>query len=216
MSETVIELRDAVCVLGSFPALAGASATISAGEVVAVRGPNGAGKSTLLRVCGGLNRLRRGSGEVLGHDLASASERRAVRRVVGYLGHQSVLYPDLSAVENVRFWANLAGVDDVDPVGCLDAVGSEPRVADLAVGGLSAGQRRRVELATLVARRPQLWLLDEPHGALDPEGRDRLDELLRRAAASGATVLVVSHEHDRAARLADRELVVRGGLIGVA
>ncbi len=216
MAVPAIELDDAVCVLGSFPALAGASVRVSTGEVVAVRGPNGAGKSTLLRLCGGLVRLRRGTGSVLGHDLASSSARRSVRRTVGYLGHQSVLYPELTPVENLRFWTALAGVDGVDVAASLGAVGLESRLAGVPVGALSAGQRRRVELATMVARRPQLWLLDEPHAALDPDGRDQLDELLRRAAEAGATVLVVSHEHDRAARLADRELIVRGGVIGVA
>ncbi len=216
MAEPAIVLDDAVCVLGSFPALAGASVRIDAGHVVLLRGPNGAGKSTMLRLCAGLLGLTRGQGRVLGHDLRSASARRRLRRSVGYLGHRSVLYPELNGEENLRFWTGLAGVEDLDPRAVLDAVGLPARVADVAVAALSAGQRRRLELATLVARRPELWLLDEPHGALDPSGRDLLDDLIAQASQAGATVVVVSHESDRSQRLADVELDVRGGLIGVA
>ncbi|HEY8093231.1 MAG TPA: heme ABC exporter ATP-binding protein CcmA [Acidimicrobiales bacterium] len=209
--EPVIHLRDAVVVLGRFPALAGASLRVERGEIVLLQGPNGAGKTTLLRVCAGLVPVVRGSASVLGADLTH--DRRAVRSKVGLLGHGNGLYDDLSAGENVRFWGRTAGAGPVEVEAAMDRLGLSGRLADTAVARLSAGQRRRVALAALVARRPELWLLDEPHAGLDAEGRDLVDELLRTAAAAGATVLVASHEQDRAAALAGRRVLVDGGRV---
>jgi ABC-type transport system involved in cytochrome c biogenesis ATPase subunit len=146
---------------------------------------------------------------VLGTDLVH--DRRAVGARVGLLGHSNGLYEDLTVTENIRFWARSvgAGADEVDrAVARLDLSG---RLADAPVSGLSAGQRRRTALAALVVRRPELWLLDEPHAGLDAEGRDLVDELLRTAAAAGATVVVASHEQDRAGALAGRRVLVEGG-----
>src|SRR4051794_16238746 len=103
----VVELLDAVAVLGRFPALAGATLTVERGEIVLLRGPNGAGKTTLLRVCAGLLPLVRGAGRVLGHDLAT--DRRSVRAKVGLLGHANGLYADLTVGENVSFWGATVG-----------------------------------------------------------------------------------------------------------
>jgi ABC-type multidrug transport system ATPase subunit len=90
-------------------------------------------------------------------------------------------------------------------------LGLDGRLRDVAVGRLSAGQRRRTSLACLIARRPELWLLDEPHAGLDQEGRDLVDRIVRDAAAAGATVVMSSHELDRAVALADRTVTVAGG-----
>jgi heme ABC exporter ATP-binding subunit CcmA len=196
-------------VLGQFPALADCSLTIEAGEIVALTGPNGAGKTTVLRVCAGLVGVRRGSVQVLGEDLVR--DRRAVRHRVGVLGHANGLYDDLTAADNVRFWARLAGGSHTDATRALRRVALEPRLDDVATGRLSAGQRRRVALAALVARRPELWLLDEPHTGLDADGRELLDGLLRDAVSAGATVVLASHELDRATQLAHRVLSVVGG-----
>ncbi len=95
----------------------------------------------------------------------------------------------------------------------LARLGLEGRLASTPVGSLSAGQRRRVALAALVARDPELWLLDEPHAGLDAEHRDLLDELVRHVVGRGRTVLLASHEHDRAAALAGRIVTVAGGMI---
>ncbi len=104
-----------------------------------------------------------------------------------------------------------ASASEIDAA--LARLGLAGRLAGTAVGRLSAGQRRRTALAALVARRPELWLLDEPHAGLDAEGRDLIDELLRTAAAAGATVVVASHERERAAGLAQRAVAVDGGLV---
>ncbi|HEX9259940.1 MAG TPA: heme ABC exporter ATP-binding protein CcmA [Acidimicrobiales bacterium] len=209
--EPVVHLRSAVALLGRFPALAGADLRVDAGEIVLLRGPNGAGKTTLLRVCAGLLPVVRGDAKVLGCDLTV--ERRSVRARVGLLGHGNGLYDDLTVRENVRFWARAAGADDREVEVAMDRLGLTGRLASVPAARLSAGQRRRTALAALVARRPELWLLDEPHAGLDADGRDLIDALLRQAVQAGATVLLASHELDRAEGLADRVVTVAGGLV---
>jgi len=130
---------------------------------------------------------------------------------VGFLGHATGLYDELTVTDNIRFWGRAAGARPEDIAGALTACGLDGRLADLAVARLSAGQRRRTSLACLLARRPELWLLDEPHAGLDQDGRDLLDGLVRRAVAVGATVLLASHELDRAEALADRIVTIVGG-----
>lgn len=176
-----------------------------------VQGPNGAGKSTLLRVCSGLLRIEAGEAEVLGHDLRS--DRAAVRRSVGLLGHDTALYDDLTVEENLRFWAQASRVDEAAVPGALDRLGVAARIRDIAVRHLSAGQRRRTALAAVVVRRPRLWLLDEPHAGLDQDGRDLIDQVILDATSAGATVMLASHELDRTLDLATRHLTVAGGTI---
>lgn len=209
--EPVVQLRGAVTLLGRFPALAGIDLDVAAGEIVLLRGPNGAGKTTLLRLCAGLLPVTRGEARVLGHDLADRRQARALRRRVGLLGHATGLYDDLTVGDNVRFWGRAAGADPADIDAALAACGLAGRLAGLVVASLSAGQRRRTSLACLLARRPELWLLDEPHAGLDQEGRDMLDGLVQRAVERGATVVLSSHELDRAEALAHRVVTLAGG-----
>ncbi len=205
----LVSLEGAVSLISAFPALAGVDFSVAAGEIVLLHGPNGAGKTTLLRLCAGLCRLDRGEGHVMGHDLRRRQGRLAVRRSVAYLAHQTSLYADLTVADNIRFWTRANRSDDIEPI--LDLLGLNGRLLDVPVAGLSAGQRRRTALAIVAARRSPLWLLDEPHTGFDAEGRDLLDDLLRRAAGAGAGVVLSSHESDRAATLADREVAIIGG-----
>jgi heme ABC exporter ATP-binding subunit CcmA len=212
-TKTVVDLQDAVAVLGQFPALAGASLTVRRGEIVLLRGPNGAGKTTLLRLCAGLVPLVRGSGQILGLDLAT--QRDSVRRNVGLLGHQNGLYFDLTVGENVQFWGATVGATDEEITAAMERLEVADRLSDLSVRQLSAGQKRRTALACLVVRRAQLWLLDEPHAGLDATARDELDATLREAAASGATIIVASHELERAGSLSTRAVeVIAGQVLG--
>ena len=211
--EPVVQLEGAVTLLGRFPALAGIDLDVAAGEVVILRGPNGAGKTTLLRLCAGLVPLVRGEGVVLGHDLADRRQVRSLRRRVGVLGHATGLYDELTVADNVRFWGRAAGATEAEIQAALEACELTGRLAHLGVAQLSAGQRRRTSLACLVARRPELWLLDEPHAGLDQAGRDEVDGLLRGAVAAGATVVLASHELDRATAVATRTVEVAGGII---
>jgi heme ABC exporter ATP-binding subunit CcmA len=210
---TAIRLRSAVALLGRFPALAGVDLDVAEGEIVLLQGPNGAGKTSLLRVCAGLLAVVDGEANVLDHDLRR--DRRSVRRSIGLLGHATFLYDDLTVADNVRF-AVRAGGGSPDRVGpALAQLGLDGRLRDTTVARLSAGQRRRVAVAALVARSPRLWLLDEPHAGLDAEHRDLLDGLVRSAVAGGATVVLASHELDRATALADRSVLMAGGQVHV-
>ena len=207
----VIDLDDAVAVLGRFPAISGVTLQVDGGEIVWLRGPNGAGKTTLLRVCAGLVPVTRGRGTVLGCDLVT--ERERLRPLVGVLGHRNGLYLDLTVSENVAFWGSTVGATPTERESALARLGLAGRLAGVPVRRLSAGQQRRTALACLVVRRAELWLLDEPHAGLDARGRDDLDAILRQAAASGATVLVASHESDRARPLASRVVDLAGGAV---
>jgi len=209
--EPVVHLRSAVSLLGRFPALAGVDLDVDPGEIVLLQGPNGAGKTTLLRTLAGLLPVVSGTAVVLGHDLAT--DARAVRRRVGLLGHATMLYDELTVADNVRFWSRAAKARPADADAALTELGLDGRLRDVTVARLSAGQRRRASIAVMVARRPELWLLDEPHAGLDAAGRDELDATLRQAAASGATILVASHELERAGSLATRCVDVVAGQV---
>ncbi|HEX2576513.1 MAG TPA: ATP-binding cassette domain-containing protein, partial [Aquihabitans sp.] len=115
--------------------------------------------------------------------------------------------------DNVRFWARAGRSRAADADAAMARLGLDGRLADVAVARLSAGQRRRTSLAVLVARRPELWLLDEPHAALDQDARDLVDSLMRDAVAAGATVLFASHEADRARAVAHRTVTISGGTV---
>jgi len=207
----IVCFRSAVSLLGRFPALAGVDLDVGAGEVVLLHGPNGAGKTTLLRACAGLVAIGAGEATVLGHDLRR--DRRAVRRRVGLLGHASGLYDDLTVEDNLRFAARAAGHPTASADEAMTRLGLDGRLRHVRVGRLSAGQRRRTAIATVVARAPELWLLDEPHAGLDAGGRDLLDALVAEAVGGGATVVLASHELERANVLATRRLLVVGGRV---
>jgi heme ABC exporter ATP-binding subunit CcmA len=198
-------------VTGRFPALAGVDLAVAQGEVVVLEGPNGAGKTSVLRVCAGLLPLTAGEATVLGCD--TRREGAALRRRVGMLGHAAALYDDLTVAENLRFAVRAVAGDlkQVDPV--LDRLELGGRVRRTPVGRLSAGQRRRVALAVLAARRPELWLLDEPHAGLDAGARAVLGEIVTEVVAGGATVLLASHEPKESLPLADRVVSLVGGRV---
>ena len=212
--EPIVHFRGAVSLLGRFPALAGVDLDVAAGEIVLLQGPNGAGKTTLLRVCAGLVRVTAGVAHVLGVDLTV--DPRPVRTRVGLLGHDTGLYDELTVTDNVRFWARATGSSKADADAAMARLDLDGRLADVQVARLSAGQRRRTAFAILLARRPELWLLDEPHAALDQAGRDVVDTLIRDAVAAGATVMLVSHELDRAQAVAHRTVTIAGGVAHAA
>lgn len=207
----VVHLRAAVALAGRFPALAGVDLSVDQGEVVVVMGPNGAGKTSLLRACAGLMPVTSGEAVVLGVDLRA--DHTSVRRYVGLLGHAAPLYDDLNAAENVRFAARALGLPASRADAALDRVDLNGRLRTTPAGRLSAGQRRRVALAALVARRPALWLLDEPHAGLDAGSRTVLGRLVAEAVADGASVLLSSHEPQLSVPLADRVVTMGGGRV---
>jgi len=210
----VASLCDVVVTTGSFPLLAGVNLTLESATTYVVTGPNGAGKTSLLRLLAGLETPNRGSGNVLGFDLCSA-ERRELRRHVGWLGHETSFYPDLSPTENLLFAARTTGADVAFIPVALERVGLTHR-AKVPLKSLSAGQQRRVSLAWLLVRRPRLWLMDEPFASFDDEGRALISELIATAQTSGATVVLTSHGTLPAEIQATSIVIVGGRIDGVA
>ncbi len=206
---TVIDLKGVVAVLGNFPALAGVDLSVNRGEIVLLQGPNGAGKTSLLRVCAGLLPIERGTGTILGMDVAS--QRQDIRSRVGFLGHSNGLYLDLTVKQNMNFWAANVGAADIEVDAAMMRMRVDGRLTDVRASQLSAGQRRRTALASLIVRRAEIWLLDEPHAGLDAAGRDEIDRVLREAVSVGATVVLASHESERASELAHRIVTIDGG-----
>jgi heme ABC exporter ATP-binding subunit CcmA len=206
---TVIDLKGVVAVLGSFPALAGVDLCVARGEIVLLQGPNGAGKTSLLRVCAGLLPIERGSGEILGMNVSL--QREDIRSRVGFLGHANGLYLDLTVKQNMNFWAATVGATDAEVQSAMALMRIDGRLTDVRASQLSAGQRRRTALASLIVRRAEIWLLDEPHAGLDAAGRDEIDGVLRDAVRAGATVVLASHESERASELAHRIVTIDGG-----
>ena len=211
LSTSIIDFRDVVAVYNGYPALAGANLQVKKGEIVLLQGPNGAGKSTLLRLCAGLLPVERGTAFVLGCNVQD--ERERVRSRVGLLGHNNGLYADLSIADNISFWASMVGASRSEIDAAMSRMGIDGSLASRAVGNLSAGQKRRCALACLIVRRAELWLLDEPHAGLDAKGRDEIDAILREASQLGATIVVASHEIERAQHLATRNVAVVAGRV---
>lgn len=186
----VVLFSSVVSLVDRFPVLAGVDLSVDAGEIVLLRGPNGAGKTSLLRAIAGMATIHQGNAVVLGHDLVR--NNRAVRSSVGFLGHQSTLYEELTVRENLVFAARARGVDIDESI--VEKLGLSTRLSAVTVDRLSAGQRRRAALAVVIASDPQILLLDEPHTGLDADARTLLDELIASTAARGRTVIFSSHE----------------------
>jgi heme exporter protein A len=197
---------------GRSAALAGVSLRVEAGATIALLGPNGAGKTTLLRILATSLRPTFGSVEVLEADVAAHPE--LVRPRVAYLSHATALYDDLSAAENLEFAAAMRGVSggSVAARRALEEVGLAVD-ASRRVGTFSAGMRRRLALGRLLLGEPSLVLLDEPHAALDADGMALVDRQIGRWHASGAAVMIASHQAERVLRLADGWARLDGGLL---
>jgi heme exporter protein A len=191
---------------GERVALTGISVRVGEGETLAVLGPNGAGKTTLLRVLAGLLRPHGGTARVLGAELPQ--QRWKIPAQVGYLGHEPLLYRDLTARENLRYHARLHDVDPGRVEELLAATGMLER-ADEPLRELSAGMVQRLAAARAVLHDPPLLLLDEPRSNLDPAAAQLLEPLIGRA--SGRTRVLVTHDVEGGLREADVALGLRGG-----
>jgi heme exporter protein A len=201
-----IELHDLGRAYGERVALSGVTLALPAGRTLAVFGANGAGKTTLLRILATLLRPHRGEARVLGRSLPG--EGWAVRGRVGLLGHDPLLYRDLSARENLRFHARLHGAPAERIEALLDAVGMARR-ADEPVHTLSRGMTQRVAVCRAVLHEPELLLLDEPLANLDPGAAAAVEPLI--GPGSGVTRVVISHDVAHGLAEADLVLGLRGG-----
>jgi heme exporter protein A len=211
-----IELRGLRREFGERTALDGVDLTLAPGESLVVLGPNGSGKTTLLRILATLLRPTAGEVRVLGGRLPG--EAWKARGRIGLLGHQPLLYRDLSGRENLRFHAKLHGLRgeaaEARIAGLLAAVAMERR-ADQRVAELSAGMRQRLAVCRCVLHEPELLLLDEPDSNLDAEGRELARELI--GPGEGRTRVLVTHDPERA--MPDANQVLRlgaGGRVAVA
>jgi heme exporter protein A len=188
---------------------------LDAGETMVVLGPNGAGKTTLLRILATLLRPTAGAARVLGCELPG--EAWKLRGRIGYLGHEPLLYRDLSGRENLAFQARLHGIAAEEAerriAGLLETVAMERR-ADERIAELSAGMRQRLAICRCALHRPELLLLDEPDSNLDAESRQLAQALIGPAA--GCTRVLVTHDPERYAGEADRVLQLAIGAEAIA
>ena len=200
---------------GTTRALIDVDLRVAWGQTLAVLGHNGAGKSTLLRVIASLARPDAGTVVVGGFDRAKDAAR--LRSIVGYVGHQPLLYDDLTAGENLAFYARLYGVADARTrIGqVLEDVGGSAW-ADRRVRGLSNGMQKRLAIARALLHRPSVLLLDEPETGLDVSGLAMLDRLVRGVSDGGAAVVMTTHGMERGLALADQIVVLAEGRVALA
>ncbi|MFQ5942475.1 MAG: ABC transporter ATP-binding protein [Anaerolineales bacterium] len=208
----MIEVKGLVKAFGAKPVLHGLDFHVDEGEFVAVVGPNGAGKTTLLRILASLARQTMGEVSLAGFQLPAQSG--AVRKILGVVSHQPLLYGDLTADQNLRFFGRMYGVSDLDDriPEVLSIVGLTPRRYDL-VREYSRGMQQRLAIGRGILHRPELLLFDEPHTGLDPDAADMLDRLLETVTGEGRTVVMTSHDLTRAGELASRVDILSGGKI---
>jgi heme exporter protein A len=179
--------RSLACVRGGREVFAGLDFSVDSGEALVVTGRNGAGKTSLLRMIAGL--LVPAAGELV---LEGGDKELTVPEQAHYLAHRDALKPSLSVGENLRFWASYLGAPADRTAAALAAVGLGELIA-LPAGYLSAGQRRRLSIARLVAAPRPIWLLDEPTAALDTAAQGRLAELMRDHLAGGGLIVAATH-----------------------
>ena len=208
----MIRLNDVVKQYGLNPVLRGVDLSVEAGEFVTLVGPNGAGKSTLMGIIATL--LRPSSGDVLvgGWRLPEQADR--VRRHIGLVSHNSLLYRDMTAAENLTFFAKLYQLEDAETrvIEALRKVGLFARQRD-PVGTFSRGMVQRLTIARATLHEPDVLLLDEPYTGLDQEATQLLDDLLREETARGRTILMITHDLGHGLGLADRLAILYGGRI---
>ena len=181
------------------------------GSFLSVFGPNGAGKTTLLRLLATLSRPTEGGAELLGVDVKEEPEE--ARGLVGLISHSSMLYPDLTAEENLLFYARLYGVSDPEKrvLELLDAVGLKHRRID-RVGTFSRGMKQRVAIARALVNDPRIVLLDEPYSGLDPHAVDIFDGLIAENR-EGRTFVMVSHDLEKGLAMATHVMVMAKGRV---
>ncbi len=211
----MIEARRLIKTFGLKPVLRGLDFHVEHGEFVALVGPNGAGKTTFLRILATLSKPSMGEVRVAGYPLPA--QATAVRRRLGVVTHQPLLYGDLTAEENLRFYGRMYAVlklkRRIEVV--LEMVGLNVRRRDL-VRQFSRGMQQRLAIGRAILHDPEILLLDEPHTGLDQEAAAMLDTLLRDVADRGRTVVMTSHDLTRAADLAERVDILHKGKIATS
>jgi heme exporter protein A len=212
----MIQVRKLVKRFGLKSVLQGLDFQVQAGEFVALLGPNGAGKTTFLRILASLSRPAFGEVRIAGYRLPG--QAAAVRHILGVVSHQPLLYGDLTAAENLRFYGLMYGIAGQEKrvAAVLEMVGLSARRNDL-VRTFSRGMQQRLAIGRAVLHDPEVMLFDEPHTGLDQDACAMLDNVLREVAARGRTVVMTSHDLARAAELASRfDILSRGKIVASA
>ncbi|AXT86149.1 multidrug ABC transporter ATP-binding protein [Aeromicrobium sp. A1-2] len=207
LNKSVVDVTHLCVVRGATTVIPDLTISVPQGSITGLLGPSGCGKSTLIRAIVGIQIIRSGTVTVLGGPAGTA----ATRQRVGYVTQAGSIYPDLTVVQNLHYFAALAGATDSAVREAVSNVGLDDKASAL-VGNLSGGQRTRVSLAATLLADPELYLLDEPTVGLDPVLRRDLWQLFDDIAATGKTLLVSSHVMDEASRC-DRVLLMREGRI---
>jgi heme exporter protein A len=211
----MITVKKLVKRFGLKPVLRGLDFHVEAGEFVALLGPNGAGKTTFLRILSSLSRPSMGEVRIAGYHLPAQAS--ALRRRLGVVSHLPLLYGDLTAEENLIFYARMYGLPDIHQrvAEVLELVGLAARRRDL-VRTFSRGMQQRLAIGRAVLHDPEVMLFYEPHTGLDQDACQMLDTVLREVAARGRTVVMTSHDLARAADLASRFDVLSRGVIAAS
>lgn len=210
MNEVAIEVARLARRYGGRWALADVSFQVPPASVMVVGGSNGAGKSTLFRVLATAIRPDRGTATIGGFDVER--DRQDVRRLVALLAHYNYLYDSLSARENLEVFADHMGGSRGEIPALLERVGLAARAED-AVSTFSAGMRKRLSFARVLLQDPRVVLLDEPYGALDPAGFALVDAVIDELRNRGITVLMATHQVERASKFADVTLMLDQGRV---
>lgn len=210
----MIKIDGLVKYYGPLPVLRGVNLHVRAGEFVTLVGANGAGKTTLLRIVATLLQPTEGEVSIGGWSLPAYADR--VRQHIGLVSHHALLYGDLTAAENLTFYARLYGLDDREErvTRALRTVGLAARQRD-AVRTFSRGMTQRLTIARATLHEPDVLLFDEPYTGLDQDASRLLDELLRREAARGRTILMITHDLVHGLNLGDRIAILNRGKIAV-
>lgn len=207
-ADTVVLITGLVKQFGRFAAVRGVTAEFVSGKLYAILGDNGAGKTTLLRILAGLSRPTSGQVSILG-----VTTFRQVCHQIGYMAHSSLLYDEMSAMENLAYFARLYGIND--PSRCatvMRAVGLDPNLGR-AVGQYSQGMRQRMSLARALLADPRILLLDEPFSNVDVHSATDMVRLLMEARAQGKTTFVVTHQASLLQGVADEFVWMETGRI---
>jgi ABC-2 type transport system ATP-binding protein len=213
MTETIAEIRGLTKRFGTFTAVDGVSFDVLRGEVLGYLGPNGSGKTTTIRMLLGLLLPSGGQASVFGFDIARQSE--SIRRRVGYMSQRFALYDELTALENLTFYAGVYGAGEAARVQqALRTVGLE-REARTRAGELPIGWRQRLALATAIVHQPALLVLDEPTSGVDPVARRAFWDLIYDLAEQGVTALVTTHYMDEAEYCNRVGIMRRGRLLAM-
>jgi len=211
----MIEVKKLVKRFGLKTVLRGLDFQVQPGEFVALLGPNGAGKTTFLRILASLSRPSLGSVDIAGYSLPK--QAAAVRARLGVVSHLPLLYPDLTAEENLTFYARMYGITqyEVRITEVLEMVGLEQRRKDL-VRTFSRGMQQRLAIGRAVLHDPDVILFDEPYTGLDQDASSMLDDVLKTVAAQGRTIVMTSHDLARAEDLATRFDILSRGVIAAS